>query len=107
MRRDALVGVSTHSLEQARRAVLDGASYIGVGPTFPSQTKEFSAFAGFEYIRQAAAETSLPAFALGGITLDNVSQVLAAGATRVAVSHAVCADEEPRRVTARFRQALG
>src|SRR4051794_10471359 len=41
---DALVGVSTHNLEQVRQAILDGASYLGVGPTFPSKTKEFREF---------------------------------------------------------------
>src|SRR5207248_6725982 len=39
---DALIGVSTHDIEQLRQAVLDGASYIGVGPTFPSDTKDFT-----------------------------------------------------------------
>ena len=45
----SLVGVSTHSLEQARQAVLDGASYLGVGPTFPSGTKAFDCFPGVEF----------------------------------------------------------
>ena len=45
---DMLVGVSTHSIEQARQAVLDGASYLGVGPTFPSGTKRFEQFPGVE-----------------------------------------------------------
>ena len=46
----ALVGVSTHSIEQARQAVLDGANYIGVGPTFPSATKSFEQFPGVELL---------------------------------------------------------
>ena len=46
-----LVGVSTHSIEQARQAVIDGANYIGVGPTFPSATKSFDAFAGLDFVR--------------------------------------------------------
>ncbi|MSQ94544.1 MAG: thiamine phosphate synthase [Gemmataceae bacterium] len=103
---DALIGVSTHNLEQVRRAVLDGANYLGVGPTFPSQTKEFEAFAGLEFVHQAFAETSLPAFAIGGIGLDNVAQVVAVGAGRIAVSHAICAAEDPRVVALKLRQAL-
>jgi thiamine-phosphate pyrophosphorylase len=102
----ALIGVSTHDVEQVRRAVLEGASYIGVGPTFPSRTKEFAAHAGLEFVRQAAAETTLPAFALGGITPANVAQVVAAGARRIAVSHAVCAAEDPRQAAAALRAAL-
>ena len=48
---DALIGVSTHSIEQVRQAVLDGASYLGVGPTFPSRTKKFSEFPGLDFVR--------------------------------------------------------
>jgi thiamine-phosphate pyrophosphorylase len=84
-----LIGVSTHSLEQARQAVLDGANYIGVGPTFPSTTKKFDAFPGLELLRAVAAEIRLPAFAIGGINADNVADVAATGFTRVAVSGAV------------------
>ena len=101
-----LIGVSTHTLEQVRRAVLEGASYLGVGPTFPSQTKAFEGFAGLEFVRQATAETSLPAFVLGGVTPTNVGEVLAAGGRRVAVSHAICAAEDPRATAARFRALL-
>jgi len=103
---DALIGVSTHNLDQVRQAVLEGASYIGVGPTFPSRTKDFVVHAGLDFVRQAIAETSLPAFALGGITADNIAQVLAAGARRVAVSHAVCAAEDPRQAAAALCAAL-
>lgn len=90
-----LVGVSTHSLEQAKAAVLGGADYIGVGPTFPSATKQFAEFAGPELLRAVAAEIRLPAFAIGGITADNLPQVLAAGFTRIAVSAAITAAENP------------
>src|SRR5439155_15936065 len=49
---DALIGVSTHNLVQLRQAILDGASYVGVGPTFPSETKQFEAYAGLQFVRQ-------------------------------------------------------
>jgi thiamine-phosphate pyrophosphorylase len=104
---EALVGVSTHDLEQVRRAVLDGASYLGVGPTFPSATKEFGELAGLEFVRQVAAETSLPAFVIGGINGATIAAAVAAGARRVAVSHAVCQADEPRQAAAELRAALG
>jgi thiamine-phosphate pyrophosphorylase len=103
---DALIGVSTHDMSQLRRAILEGASYVGVGPTFPSATKEFAALAGLEYVREAMAETTLPAFALGGITIENVAQAAAAGARRIAVSQAVCAAEDPRAAARALRRAL-
>jgi thiamine-phosphate pyrophosphorylase len=95
----ALIGVSTHSLEQARQAVLDGANYIGVGPTFPSETKSFADYPGLELLRAVAAEVSLPAFAIGGITAANAPQVLTTGMTRVAVSSALAVVADPAAVS--------
>jgi thiamine-phosphate pyrophosphorylase len=102
----ALVGVSTHSIEQARQAVLDGANYIGVGPTFPSSTKSFDVFPGLALIQQVRAEIRLPAFAIGGIDQDRIDDVIAAGARRVAVSSAVCGAEDPRAAAADLRRRL-
>ncbi len=104
---DLLVGVSTHSLEQARAAILDGADYIGVGPTFPSRTKQFSHYPGLELLRQVAGEIRLPAFAVGGITAANVAQVRACGMTRIAVSGAVMDEAHPAAALAELRRLLG
>ena len=97
---ELLVGVSTHTIGQARQAATDGASYIGCGPTFPSATKSFEHFAGLDFLREVAAEIGLPAFAIGGITQSNLSEVLATGFTRVAVSGSITgaadAEEEAR-----------
>ncbi|MFN0056552.1 MAG: thiamine phosphate synthase [Planctomycetales bacterium] len=110
---DKLVGVSTHNLDQARQAVLDGADYIGVGPVFPSGTKSFPDFPGLDFVRQIAWEITLPAFAIGGIDAGNVTQVVAAfnqggGPTipRIAVSGAICGAEDPAQVTRELRAAL-
>ena len=92
---DRLVGVSTHSIEQARQAVLDGADYLGVGPTFPSGTKSFDGFPGLELVRQVAAEIAIPWFAIGGIDSTNLTSVIQAGARRVAVSGAICGSADP------------
>lgn len=103
---DALIGVSTHTVEQVRGAVLDGADYIGIGPVFPSKTKAFDDFPGLQFVQAATAETSLPAFALGGIGPDNLGQVVAAGARRVAVSSAVAAADEPEHAARLLRAGL-
>jgi thiamine-phosphate pyrophosphorylase len=102
-----LVGVSTHSIEQARAAVLAGADYVGVGPTFPSTTKSFAEFPGLEFVRQVAAEISLPAFAIGGITAANAGEVVAAGLCRVAISGAVTGAANPLATVQALRTALG
>jgi thiamine-phosphate pyrophosphorylase len=104
---EALIGVSTHNLEQVRQAVLEGASYLGVGPTFPSATKSFAEFAGLEFVRQVAAETSLPAFVIGGVSLTTIDAAVAAGARRVAVSQALCQADDPRAVAAALLGRLG
>jgi thiamine-phosphate pyrophosphorylase len=101
-----LVGVSTHSLEQAKAAVLDGADYLGVGPTFASDTKQFAEFTGPELLRAVQAEIRLPAFAIGGITADNLPQVLAAGLTRIAVSGAVTSAASPAAAARRLLEML-
>ena len=101
-----LIGVSSHSIEQARAAVLAGANYIGVGPTFPSTTKNFDTFRGVELLRQVAEEIRLPAFAIGGVTADNVKEVLAAGFTRIAVGAAVTHAANPGAAAAKLRAAL-
>jgi thiamine-phosphate pyrophosphorylase len=103
---DAIIGVSTHTIHQARQAVLDGANYIGVGPTFTSGTKQFEKFPGLEFLRSVAAEIRLPAFAIGGITSDNVSQVLATGFTRVAVSGAIVSAADPAAVVRQLFDTL-
>ena len=92
---EALVGVSTHSIDQARQAVMDGADYIGVGPTFPSGTKQFERFPGVELLRTVALEIRLPAFAIGGIDRENLPEVLSTGIRRIAVSGAVAKSDDP------------
>jgi thiamine-phosphate pyrophosphorylase len=96
---DRLIGVSTHTLAQARAAVLDGADYIGVGPVFPSATKSFSRLAGLDLVREVAADITLPAFAIGGITPQNVGEVVAAGGCRIAVSQALSDAPDPAQAT--------
>lgn len=102
----ALVGISTHTMDQARQAVLDGASYLGCGPTFPSQTKQFAVFPGVQFLRQVSAEIQLPAFAVGGIGAENLSHVLAAGFARVAVSHSVIDAPEPALAARQLKARL-
>ncbi|APW63632.1 thiamine phosphate synthase [Paludisphaera borealis] len=103
-----LIGVSTHERAQVDAAVLAGAGYLGVGPIFPSATKEFSEpeLAGLAFARTVAEMTRLPWFAIGGITEENVERVVEAGASRIAVSAAVVRASRPRAATTRLRALL-
>lgn len=107
---DRLIGVSTHDISQARLAVLDGADYIGVGPIFDSTTKIvskiYSALPGLDFARQVAAEIIIPAFAIGGITLENLSDVLQTQISRVAIGAALFATDDPARTAALFVRQL-
>jgi thiamine-phosphate pyrophosphorylase len=101
-----IVGISTHSLDQALAAERDGASYIGVGPVFPTATKPGTRAVGTDLVRQVAAQVKIPFFAIGGITLDNISQVLEAGATRVAVVSAILRASDVTEASAEFKRRL-
>jgi thiamine-phosphate pyrophosphorylase len=103
---DRLIGVSTHSLEQARQAVSDRADYIGCGPTFPSTTKDFERFAGVGLLRDVSRQIKVPAFAIGGVGRDNLDQVLDAGFRRIAVSGAVLNAEDPAAEIAALLEQL-
>ncbi len=103
---DKLIGISTHDLEQVRKAIYDGADYIGVGPVFPSQTKSFASLAGLRFVEEAFAATSLPAFALGGISPETIHQAVSHGATRVAVSSAVAKEDDPKHVVEEIMASL-
>ncbi len=101
-----LIGVSTHHLAQTKAAVLDGANYIGCGPTFSSTTKSFETFAGLKFLREVAVETKLPAFAIGGIHLQNLKSVLETGFNRVAVSATIHQAEDLQSEVQKFQQEL-
>jgi len=100
------VGVSTHSIQQARDAVKDGADYIGCGPVFSSKTKCFTEFVGTEFLAQVADEIQIPTFAIGGIDLTNVDQVVRSGMHRIAVTGAIRDSDDPVGVAQQLKSVL-
>jgi thiamine-phosphate pyrophosphorylase len=83
------LGLSTHRPEEARRALQAGANYIAIGPVYPTATKPTATAVTLEYVRWAAANIPAPWFAIGGINLQNLDEVLAAGARRICVVSAI------------------
>ena len=101
-----IVGVSTHTIEQARQATLDTADYLGVGPVFPSTTKPRDIAPGLAYARQVAAEIRISAVAIAGITPENAAQVVATGMQAIAVTSAICAAPDVESAARNLRAAL-
>lgn len=83
------IGLSSHAPAQARRAVGAGADYIAVGPVFRTGTKPLAQPVTLKYVRWAAANLTIPWFAIGGIDLHNLDEVLRAGAQRICVVSAI------------------
>ena len=101
---DAIVGLSTHSMQQAQAGCRSGADYIAVGPVHATPTKEGRPAIGLEPIRYAAAHASVPWFAIGGIGAQTVRAVVAAGARRIVVVRALTDADDPE-ATARTLRA--
>jgi thiamine-phosphate pyrophosphorylase len=85
VQRAIIVGKSTHSVKQATAAEREGADYIGLGPIFPTPTKPEYPPIGLSQIHEVCKRVSVPIFCIGGIKLENLRQILAAGAKRVVI----------------------
>jgi thiamine-phosphate pyrophosphorylase len=101
---DAIVGISTHNLEQLKAAAATDADYIAVGPVFETKSKvQPDPVVGLELIREARRLTRKPLVAIGGITLERAGEVFRAGADSVAVISDILAAKNP---PARVKQYL-
>jgi thiamine-phosphate pyrophosphorylase len=101
------IGLSTHAPAQAQRALDAGADYIAIGPIYATGTKPTAKPVTLEYARWAAAHATVPWFAIGGINLQTIDDVLAAGATRICVVSAILNAPDVAKACAEFRRRLG
>jgi thiamine-phosphate pyrophosphorylase len=102
-----MVGVSTHAVDQMRKAIAEGADYIGVGPIFATPTKSGRKAVTIEYVRKVASmDPPVPFFAVGGINFSTLPEVLEAGAWRVAIVRAIMGAEDPEETAGRFKKIL-
>lgn len=106
LRPGMILGLSTHSVEQARAARAAGADYVAVGSMFPTATKADFELVGPDLIRTLRGEMPMPLIGIGGITSENVAEVVRAGADGVAVISAVGAAADPQRATRRLVEAI-
>ena len=101
-----LIGVSTHSREQAEAAQADGADYIGFGPIFPTPTKPDYGSVGLASLQEVSRTIRAPMVCIGGIDRTTIGQVMDAGGRCVAVVRAVCAADDPESATRELKTAL-
>ncbi|MGO0123501.1 thiamine phosphate synthase [Desulfothermobacter acidiphilus] len=102
-----LLGATAHTLAEARAAQAAGADYLGVGPVFFSPTKPELIPGGLELLREVAAQVEVPVVAIGGITVDNVGQVLAVPGVRcVAVVRSVLGALDVAKAAAELKRVM-
>ena len=100
------IGLSTHAPEQAQRALDAGADYIAIGPIYATGTKPTAKPVTLDYVRWAAANATVPWFAIGGVNLQTIDAVLAAGAQRICVVSAILNSPDINKACAEFRRRL-
>ena len=95
---DLIIGVSTHSLKEALAAQRAGASYINIGPLFPTKTKKWNEkFLGIQKMKQIASKIKIPFTVMGGIKAEHIPDLIRAGVKTIAVVTAVTAADNPRK----------
>ena len=100
------IGLSTHSPAQAERAIAAGPEYIAVGPVYATGTKPTAHPVTLDYVGWAAAHVPIPWFAIGGITLHNLDEVLTAGARRICVVSSILNAPDIVAACQQFRNRL-
>jgi len=105
--RKMLIGASCDNIREIEEAKRAGADYVGFGAVFPTETKKNAVRVREDEIKKAARIDSIPVFAIGGITPDNVVDLIRAGFRRVAVAGAIILSDSPASVASRFRELLG
>jgi thiamine-phosphate pyrophosphorylase len=100
------IGLSTHAPEQARRAIALRPAYIAIGPVYATGTKPTARPVTLDYVRWAATNVFIPWFAIGGITLTNIGDVLAAGAKRICVVSAILNAPDIAAACRQFKERL-
>lgn len=105
---DAIVGISTHSVMQVEQACALSPDYIGVGPVFPTPTKKVpDPVIGTETMRAMLSIATIPAVAIGGITLENLPDVLRAGARNFCMVRPLNQSHEPEKVLKEILKIYG
>lgn len=103
---ERIIGKSTHRLDQAIAGEREGADYLAIGPIYPTPTKPDYPSVGLPLIREVNAHVRIPRVCIGGIDDATLPEVVAAGATCVAVVRAVCSADDPARAARNLKRLL-
>ncbi|MFP4085690.1 MAG: thiamine phosphate synthase [Desulfobacteraceae bacterium] len=104
---EGIIGGSASTLEEARKCVSDGADYVGLGPVYPTGSKEDAGpVVGIETLKQVAAKIPVPVIAIGGIDETKIPEIMGAGAHGIAVISAVCRQQDPEAAVRALCKAL-
>ena len=102
-----LIGGSAATIEEARICLSEGADYVGFGPVFPTTSKDDAGpVSGISILKEVVQSIPLPIIAIGGVSADNASEVMEAGAHGIAVISAVCCQEDPEEATRALHRVL-
>lgn len=104
---DVIIGGSASTIEEARDCLSEGADYVGFGPVYPTTSKDdASPVTGIPMLKQVVEEIPLPIIVIGGVSAENIPDVMRAGAHGIAVISAVCCQEDPEEATRALHRAL-
>ncbi len=101
-----ILGCSAATLEEARKAVDEGADHIGFGSVYPTESKSDVRLTGLDMLRQVKSQVSVPVVAIGGINIDNIADVVDAGADSIAVINAVLGADDIIEASQRLTAAI-
>jgi thiamine-phosphate pyrophosphorylase len=106
--KDKIIGISTHSLDQARKAIDSGADYIGIGPAFKTETKiKTDPVVGVDLILEVQELSSVPVIAIGGIGERNIDLLVNKGIRRVAIISDILSSKDIEARTRALKEKLG
>ena len=102
--KDFIIGATAKTVEQAQSAEKAGADYLGVGAVFPSPTKKNAIRITAEKLKEICSSVSVPAVAIGGISLDNVSEIKGCGMSGIAVVSAIFASDDIKKAASELKE---
>ena len=104
---DVIIGGSASTIEEARQCLSEGADYVGFGPVYPTTSKnDANPVTGIAMLKQVVEAIPLPIIVIGGVSAENVPEVMRAGAHGIAVISAVCCQDDPEEATRALHRAL-